>query len=268
MLKRMPAGDAVVVFIDFGKLRRGRGQQLLDSMTAGQDPEYQRFIQKIDFDYRHDLDTAMLAIAPSGKYMLLKGRFDWKALTSYVLSVDGRCNNSVCRLIGSTPERRISFFPLQTNLMAMAVSQDEFAAERLQTVNQRPDPELPDAPIWMMIPPGIVDSGQVLPDGTPMFARSLVRAQSVMLWLAPDGDAFAAKLSVRFATVDDAVVAASQLTKTTGLLRRMIESENKVPNPADLSGFLTSGAFHNEGTKVMGNWPISQLLIENMLGGK
>jgi hypothetical protein len=268
MLKRMPADDAVVVFIDFNQLRRSHIDQLLDNMTVGQDPEYQSFIKKIDFDYRHDLDTAMLTVAPSGKFMLLKGRFDWKALTSYALSVDGRCNNSVCRLVGSTPDRRISFFPLQPNLMALAVSQDESAAEQMQVVRQRPEPELPDAPIWLMIPPGIVNSPQSLPPGTQVFARSLEHAQSVMLWMTADGGAFAAKLSVRCANVQDAVEVASQLTKVTSLLRRMIESENKTPNPADLSGFLTAGSFHNEGTKVVGSWPIQRVLIENLLGGK
>ena len=38
---------------------------------------------------------------------------------------DGHCYNSLCRLNGSTPERKISFFPVQQNLMAMAVSPDD-----------------------------------------------------------------------------------------------------------------------------------------------
>jgi hypothetical protein len=268
MLKRLPTDNAVVVFIDFSQLRRVHLDQLLDSMTVGQDPEYQSFIQKIDFDYRHDLDTAMMAVAPAGKFVLAKGRFDWKALTTYVMNVDGKCNNSVCRLVGSTPDRRISFFPLQGNLMALAVSQDESAAERMQTVNQRPDPELPDAPIWMMIPPAIINSGQALPEGTQMFARTLEHAKSVMLWVAPAGDAFVARLSVQFATVADAVDVASKLTKITSLLRDLIERESQKPNPADLSGFLTAGSFHNEGTKVLGSWPVQHVLLENLLGGK
>ena len=64
----------------------------------------------------------MLAFAPDGKYMLLKGRFDWKSLRGYVRGSDGLCNNSFCRMAGSTPDRRISFFPVQSNLMALAVS--------------------------------------------------------------------------------------------------------------------------------------------------
>jgi hypothetical protein len=57
------------------------------------------------------------------------------------------------------------------------------------------------------------------------------------------------------------------LSKTTGLLREMIEREHQKANPADLSGFLTSGVFQSEGAKVSGYWRISRALIENLLGG-
>jgi hypothetical protein len=268
MLKRLPTEDAVVVFVDFAQLRRYGPVELFDKSHVGQDPEYQSFISKIEFDYRQDLDSAMLSFAPKGKFMLLKGRFEWKALKAYVTSVDGKCNNLVCRLVGSTPDRHISFFPLQQNLMALAVSEDESAADRMNQVAPGPDPEVPDAPIWLMIPPAIVRSGQALPEGTQMFARTLERAQAVTLWVAPDRQAYAARLSVRCASVQDAVEMASQLTKVTNLLRELIERENQKPNPADLSGFLTSGSFHNEGTKVVGGWPVSKELLENLLGGK
>ena len=267
MLKRLPTEDAVVVFVDFAQLRRSDVIKLFDQSRVGQDPEYQSFIRKIEFNFRQDLDTAMLAFAPKGKYMLLKGRFDWKALKAYVLSVDGKCNNLFCKVVGSTPERRISFFPVQQNLMALAVSEDDTAATRLNEVAPGADPETPDAPIWLIIPPSIIRSRQGLPDGTQMFARSLERAQSVMLSVAPDGHRFAAKLNVRCTSVQDAVEMASQLTKITSLLLELIEREHQKPNPADLSGFLTAGTFHNEGTKVVGVWPIEQALLENLLGG-
>ena len=73
---------------------------------------------------------------------------------------------------------------------------------------------------------------------------------------------------MRCENVSDAVQVASELTKATNLVRRVIESEKQTPNPADLSGLLTAGTFHNEGTKVIGEWPIEQVLIENLLGGK
>ena len=143
MLKRLPTDDAVVLYIDFSRLRAAGILQMLDGSKVGEDPEYQNFVRKTDFDYKQDLDAVMVAFAPMGKYMLLKGRFDWKSLKSYVQAGDGRCNNSFCKLAGSTPEKRISFFPLQSNLMAMAVSNDDVAALRMNTVTERPDAEIP-----------------------------------------------------------------------------------------------------------------------------
>ncbi len=267
MLKRLPTDDAVVLYIDFSRLRAGGILQLLAGSKVGEDPEYQSFVQQTDFDYKQDLDAAMVAFAPKGKYMLLKGRFDWKSLIAYVHISGGKCNNSFCKLLGSSPEKRISFFPVQTNLMAMGVSDDDVAALRMSTVNPRGDLEIPNAPIWLSIPPSVVKSGQNLPPGTQMFARSLERAQAVTLAVVPEGDRFAAKLKVRCASVTDATAMAADLNRTTGLLREMIEREHQKANPADLSGFLISGAFSSEGARVSGYWPIARALIENLLGG-
>ena len=267
LLKRLPTDDAVVLYIDFGRLRSGGILQLLDGSKVGEEPEYRNFVSKTDFDWKQDLDAAMIAFAPKGKYMLLRGRFAWSNLKSYVLASDGRCNNSFCKLAGSSPEKRISFFPMQSNLMAMAVSDDDVGALRMNVVDERPDVEIPTAPIWLSIPPSVVKSGQSLPAGTQMFARSLERARAVTLAAAPEGDHFAAKLNVRCGNDGDASALAAELSKTTGLLRELIEREHQKANPADLSGFLTSGIFRSEGTKVSGPWRISRALIENLLGG-
>ena len=267
MLKRLPTDDAVVLYIDFSRLRAGGILQLLNGSKVGEEPEYRSFVRQTDFDYQQDLDAAVISFAPKGKYMLLQGRFDWKSLKSYVLGQDGKCNNSFCKLAGSTPEKNISFFPMRSNLMAMAVSADDVAALRMNEVDARPDAEIPNAPIWLSIPPAVVKSGQSLPPGTQMFARSLERARAVTLAVLPEGDQFAAKLNVRCASDADAAALAAELNKTTGLLREMIEREHQKPNPADLSGFLTSGAFRSEGARASGYWRISRALIENLLGG-
>jgi hypothetical protein len=267
LLKRLPTDDAVVMYIDFGRLRSGGILQLLDSSKVGEDPEYRSFVSKTDFDWKQDLDAAMIAFAPKGKYMLLRGRFAWSNLKNYALASDGRCNNSFCKLAGSSPEKRISFFPMQSNLMAMAVSDDDVGALRMNMVDDRPHAEIPNAPIWLSIPPSVVKSGQSLPAGTQMFARSLERARAVTLAAVPEGDHFAAKLNVRCANDGDASALAAELNKTTGLLRELIEREHQKANPADLSGFLTSGVFRSDGSRVSGYWRISRALIENLLGG-
>jgi hypothetical protein len=267
LLRRIPAEDALVAYIDFSELRRGGILQLLDGSKAGEDPEYRSFVRQTQFDYKKDLDAAIVAFAPTGRFLLLKGRFDWKSLRAYVESQNGKCANSFCRMTGSTLERRISFFPLRSNLMALAVSPDDSAALRLESAVSGPDPQVPAAPVWLSIPTSVLKSSDSLPEGTRMFASGMERAETVTLAFAPEGRGLAARLDVRCRDERDAEDLAAQLTRTTSLLREMMEREHRKPDPADLSGVLTSGAFRNDGRRVLGYWPIERAFVQNVLGG-
>jgi hypothetical protein len=266
MLRRMPWADAMVVYVDFQQLRRAGILQLLDGTKGGEDPEYQAFVQKTRLDYKRDLDTAMVAFAPSGKLLLVRGRFDWKSLRSYVESQQGSCDSSLCRVTGSSPERRISFFPMRQNLMALAVSVDDSAALRLNTVSPPPDLEIPDAPVWLSASGSVLQSVTNLPTGTRTFARSMERAQSITIAFVPEGGRLAARLSLRCRTAQDASEITSELSETTRLLKSLIAREHQTPSPADLSGVLTSGTFRAEGAKVSGYWPIERVFVERLLG--
>jgi len=266
LLQRLPTADAVVVYLDVAALRASGILNMLDSSKVAEEPEYQDFVRKIDFNYKQDLDTVMLAFAPTGKYLLARGQFDWKSLRSYVESENGQCYNSLCRMQGSTPDRRISFFPLQSNLMALAVSQDESAALRLQSSSPATNAEVPNAPVWMAFPGAALKSTEALPDGTRPFARAVESADSVILSFVPEDKRLAAKLTVSCHSAQEASDLAAQLSATTSLLRQMIAKEKHTPNPADLSGVLTAGSFRNEGQKVFGYWPIERAFLENMLG--
>ena len=47
----------------------------------------------------------------------------------------------------------------------------------------------------------------------------------------------------------------------------MFDLDKQTANPRDLTGFLTSGSFRNEGPRVFGYWPIEPAFVQNMLGG-
>lgn len=267
LLARLPAANALVFSIDFEQLRRAGILQMLDKSKTAEDPDYVSFIQKTNFNYRVDLNLAVAAFAPTGKFMLLVGRFDWKALRAYAASQGGGCDGDLCRMQGSTAERRISFFPLRSNLMALAVSPDDSAALRLNTAASSPDAQIPGAPIWLSIPTAMLRSGENLPDGTRMFARSVGQAETVTLAFAPEGQRLAARLDVLCRNEVDAADVALQLQRVTTVLRTMIARENQKPNPSDLSGVLTAGSFRPQGRRVYGYWPIERTFVENVLAG-
>jgi hypothetical protein len=270
LLNRMPTRNALIVFIDLSALRRGGILQLLQGSKAGEDPDYQSFVTKTNFDYREDLDSVLATFTPSDKYILARGRFTWKSLRSYAIESGGNCLTAVCRMSGSTPDRRISFFPLQSGLMALAVSTYESAVLELTKSPSGPPAEVPDAPFWISVPSALLKSGQILqnlPEGTRMFTRGMERAEKVVLTFAPEGNRLAIGLEVRCLNEQDAVEVASQLSSATLTLRQMMEREHQKPGPAELAGVLAAGSFRTEGRIVFGHWPAERAFIETILGG-
>ncbi|MBV8729916.1 MAG: hypothetical protein JO336_08915 [Acidobacteriia bacterium] len=167
---------------------------------------------------------------------------------------------------GSTPDRRISFFPLKSDVMALAVSPDDSAALRMQEPASEGTPEMPGAPMWMSVPANLLQSGD-LPEHARPFAHSMERAESVMISFVPDRQHLAAKLDVRCRNGQDAAELASQLSRATELLRQMLEREHQKPDPAGFSGILTAGTFHSEGSRVYGYWPIEPAFLDALFAG-
>ena len=244
---RLPAREAAVFYIDFAALRRTGFLEIAGASAVAAEPEYRDFIEKTRFDYTRDLDSVMAAFAPSGRYFLVRGRFDWPRLRAWAAESGGRCRNRFCTMPGSTPQRKISFLPLRDDLMAMAVGPDEMAVEALTRPSAASRPlEMPSDPVWASLPPAALKSGDSFPAGTRMFARGLEEAENVLLALGPDGPRFALRLDVRCRSAGEAEALAETMRRATGVLRGMIERERQTPNPRDLSGVLTAGSFRSE----------------------
>src|SRR5947209_5787679 len=188
ILARLPADDASILSIDFASLRRSGILDLLSGPVVEEEPEYKVFIRKTAFDYRRDLDHAFISFHPNGVYFLVKGRFDWKRLEAYAKEQGGGCFNTLCRMPGSLPSRKISFFPLKSNLMAMSVSADDFAATRM---NDPPKTArrvvILKEPDWLSLPAATLKKSSEFPTGTQLFAKAMEDAESATLSLAPQG---------------------------------------------------------------------------------
>lgn len=267
-LQRLPSQDSVVFYIDFAALRKGGVLQMLAGSKVAEEPEYKVFVMKTEFDYTRDLDAVLACFTPRAKYLVVKGRFDWSSLESYAREQGGDCRDAVCRMSGSTPERKISFFPLRPDLMGLAVGPNDSAALDLQsTAARRRGLELPDAPLWISIPPALMKTGSDMPPGTRMFAHTMEDADDVSIAMAPAGNRFEARLTVQCRSERQAAALAAQLQGITAMLHEMIAREHQTPNPRDLSGVLTSGTFNHLGTRVLGSWPLEKGFVEGLLGG-
>jgi hypothetical protein len=266
MMKRLPLQGAPVLYINVDALRKTGILQFLQGAKGSEDPEYLAFIRQTRFDFSQDLDAAMVAFAPTGNFMLVKGRFDWPSLRNYAKVEGGLCAYSLCRVPGSSPSRRISFLPLQANLMAVAVSTDDSAATNMMAVPAGPDPETPSGVMWLLIPGSWLRSRPNLPDGARMFARSVEQADSITLSFAPEHGQLSARLLVQCHTEHEAAEMSAQLILDTARFREAIVRENHTPNPADLSGPLASGEFRSEGSRVLGSWTLEPIFLQTQLG--
>ena len=269
MLQRLPAHDAIVLFLDFDALRRGGLLKILSPSKTPEEPEYQAFVRDTGFDYRRDLDLAAVSFARDGEFFVVKGRFDWAKLARYAAAQGGTCAKGLCRMPGSTPERRISFILLQPNLMALAVSTDGFAATQLEDSRTHAVQPLdgPRDPVWLSIPAESLKATEKLPAGTRLFATALASADKILLSLGPQEQQFEARLAVTCRSSADAIVLAGQLQHATSLLRDTIARENQKPNLTDLSGVLTAGVFEQAGRRVVGRWPLPPVFLEALAGG-
>lgn len=262
LLRRLPTRDATVLSLDVLTLRQAGLLKILAANKTVEEPEYRTFIKNSGFDYQRDMDSGLVAFAPTGNFFLVRGRFDWKKLEAYAQSNGGSCYNQLCRMMGSTPERRISFLPIEPTLMALAVSSDDLAASRLTGQGPQRDIEVPDQPVWLSVPSVSLGRTASLPGAAQAFAGALRATEGLMLTLGPRDGNFEARLEAVCKNPNDAAALTERLTKLTALLHDSIKAK---PGD-DIPALLAAGSFSNKDRKVFGVWPIRKTLIEALAG--
>jgi len=248
-------------------LRRSGTLELLAGSKAAEEPDYRKFVDDTGFDYRTDLDAVAVSFVNNSVYATLRGRFRWKQLTAYAESQGGECHYSVCTMLGSTAERNISFYPLKSDVLALAVATDPRAVTsigaggKLQT-------SVPRDPFWISVPAATFERLDSFPAGTRAFLSPLANAQKVIFAAGPQGDRLQLRLEVACATPEAAAELVKQFSGVTGLLKSMIEREHMTPNPRDLSGVLVAGTFEQRQSTVIGTWPVEPGFVEALAAGQ
>lgn len=266
ILGLLPGGDVTTFFADVSALRNAGMLQLLSGSNAAGDAEYKQFIRETQFDYARDLD-AVAGIATSQHILFIaRGRFDWNKLRQYAGAHGGNCRREICSVPSSSPGRWVSFLPIQPDVMAIGLSQDDSAAEELRPDRPRPAQPLPSTrPIWVKMSRSMLQNPMSLPAGVRIFAVSLQSAYPVILSIgrAPEaeGAVFNVEMDAQCPTVATAESTRNQLEIQTKMLGLELTREHQKPNPADLTGLLTGGAFQVIEKRVVGTWPVHKELL-------
>jgi len=267
LISTLPAEKATVVYLDTAELRRSGMLALLAGSKAAEEPDYRKFVDETGFDYRTDLDALAAAFVDNRVYATLRGRFSWKQLTAYAESQGGECHYSVCTMLGSTADRNISFYPLKSDVLALAVSTDPRAVSSIGT-GSKLQMSVPRDPFWISVPATTFNRPEAFPVGTRAFLSPLAHAEKIVFAAGPQGDRLQLRLEVACATPDAAAELVKQLTGVTGLLKSMIEREHMTPNPRDLSGVLVAGTFEQRQSTVIGTWPVERGFVEALASGQ
>ncbi|MDQ6741069.1 MAG: hypothetical protein M3021_12120 [Actinomycetota bacterium] len=266
MLSCLPRTGAVSLYLDMEGLRRAGIVDLIAGSKAMEDLEYQKFVEGTGFNYRRDLDAVAGAFSGRNSYLVLRGSFDWKRIDAYAIAQGGTCNNSVCR-VAASEGRYLSFYPLRSNAMAMAVSSDEWAALSISAHPPAAGLQAPDQPIWLSVSGPALRDVSAVPTGARSFISPLESAENIIMSIGPSDD----RLQVHMDVLCDSDTAAADLvTKlegATNMLRKMLDREKVKPNPRDLSSILTAGNFRREGRRVTGSWPMQRDFVEAVVSG-
>ena len=267
LIALLPTANASVVYIDVDAMRRSGILGMVAGSKAAEDPDYRQFVSDTKFDYRQDLDAIAASFKDGRVYFALRGRFHWKSLADYAVRQGGSCHGEFCVIAGSQPGRRISFYPLKTNVLAMAVSPDDFGAYQVSKQSDRLALSPPKDPVWAVIPAVALQKMDSLPDAAKAYLPALQGADQIVFSLGPGSDQ-QLQLGVHVACKDAPAASAllQQFETVTKALQDMLSRQHKTPDPADLSGVLVAGNFRRDDTQVFGVWPISRAFVSAVAG--
>ena len=267
LVSALPVERSTVLYLDTGQLRRSGLLEVLAGSKAMEEPDYRKFVEETGFDYRTDLDAVAAAFAENRFYATLRGRFRWQQLTAYAESQGGECHYSVCTMLGSNPEHNISFYPLKSDVLALAVSTDPRAVTSIVSGGKEQVP-VPRDPVWISVPAASFNRLDAFPAGAHAFLSPLADAEKIVFAAGPQGDRLQLRLEVACATPAAAAEMVKQFSSMTGLLKSMIEREHMTPNPRDLSGVLVAGSFEQRQSTVIGTWPLERSFVEALASGQ
>lgn len=262
LLKRLPTDGAVVAGINVQALRFGGFVQLIADSKSAVDPEYTQFVRGTNFDYTRDLDYLLASFSPDGEFFFVEGRFDWPRIEAYVASQKGSCKSHFCKVDGSTPARRVSFFRAGPNLMAMAVAPDDTAADRLRKPGPQADLTIPTQPVFLTASAGALRQASALSGAGRMFASALTDASRMTLTAGPSGSDVDIRLD---AVCGDAQRAGSLVEQLQTLTRVLRDQAGRAPD--GLGSVLLSGKFDQRGPHVFGRWPVPRAVIAGLASG-
>jgi len=267
MMATLPSERATLLYADVGALRKAGILDLLAGSKAAEEADYRKFVDQTGFDYRTDLDAVAGAFVNGASYFTIRGRFQWKQLAAYALSQGGECRYTICSLPGSSLERNISFYPLRTDVLALAVASDLNGVTMISPSQALKLSPIPPEPVWFSAPSSALTRPGALPAEVLSLLGPVARAEKITLAAGPQGTRVQLRLSVLCRSSEDAKAAKRELSSATDALRNATLEGPRTADQPDWAGLLRAGAFSQTGLEVTGAWPLERSFLEALAAG-
>ena len=268
MVALLPQKHETILYANVSLLRRAGLPDLF--ATSAEEPEYRQFVAETHFDYTKDMDALAAAIGKQDYYFVVRGRFDWPRLKAYAQAHGGSCTADSCSAPTSKPGRWSSFFPLQADVIALAVSADRSAVSVLRPKGHIEPAPMPAQPVWMSLSHSLLNDANAFPAPLEIFAAPLAQAHTVVLSIGGDEDLGGdprKNLSIRLVADCDSPLKArllrDHLEERTRMLRRAMADMHQSGNTG-LMGMVADGSFRVAENKVLGIWPLRKELLDSL----
>ncbi len=256
LVAMLPGRAGTIVYLDFASARRAGLLGLLNGSESEQDADYRQFVARTRFDYQRDLDAAAILFAGGEEFFVLRGRFDWKSLEAYAEQQGGNCQGGVCRMSGSRPERRISFYLDQDDVLDLAVSTEGEAVRQIHARNARPG-DTPTGAVWVKTSAQAITASGLLPEPARPLLASVAGTRPIVFTLSARGAGLVLEAQLDCQDPPAATQLEAQLETSTATLRTELAQQNgAAANTPSVGGLLASGTFHCERNRVTGEWPL------------
>ena len=270
MTSYLPRVNATVAYLDLEKMRDAGLLELITGSKALEELDYRQFVDATGFEYRNDLDRIAIAFQGDNRFVMARGKFDWKKINQYLVHSGGTCHNSTCNYQNSQVlGHSISYIPIRATVMGLYSGSTEWGVNDL-TPRRLDSPlgKFSDAPFWVSVPASAWATTKDLPAGTKAFASVFAEAERVLFSVDADGSKnLKLYADVSCASPEAAAKLNARLVEATDLLRKMMARERQTPNAKDLSGLLAGGEFKTDGSDVRATWPLSRAFIEALASG-
>lgn len=268
LLRRMPDSNALTLHVDLRAIRASGMGGLLEGSPVAEEEDYRRFVRESGFDWTRDLDAVTATKTGDDWYLFIRGRFDMEKVRNFALARGGSCKNGYCGVVGATPGRHVSYFPLTSNVLALATSKGQMMVYRLIQKGKTDWPGgVPQGPAWVSFNGSILAGDPALPSGGRLFGKVLSETERTTFSVT----AGTGGLELTMRAINKSPAAAenvkAQLEGVTKEFKGYFDRLGQASRPDDLSGLLLSGKFAVTGNEVSGRWPLHPDLLKKLAGG-